>query len=82
MLFFYPRYFVIKLLKLYQRTLSFDHGFFKFIFPQGFCRFKPTCSNYAIVAIEKFGVIKGGIKALWRVLRCNPFNPGGFDPLK
>jgi len=81
MLFFYPRYLVIRLLKLYQRTLSFDHGFFKFLFPQGFCRFRPTCSNYAISAIEKYGIIKGGVKALWRVFRCNPFNHGGWDPL-
>ncbi|MBU0647333.1 membrane protein insertion efficiency factor YidD [Patescibacteria group bacterium] len=78
----YSRFFVIKLLKLYQRTLSFDHGVFKFLFPQGYCRFRPTCSDYAIAAIEKYGVIKGGIKAIWRVLRCNPFNPGGWDPLK
>ncbi|PJB15854.1 membrane protein insertion efficiency factor YidD, partial [Candidatus Falkowbacteria bacterium CG_4_9_14_3_um_filter_38_19] len=51
-------------------------------FPQGFCRFQPSCSDYAIAAIEKYGVIKGGGKALWRVLRCNPFNRGGWDPLK
>ncbi|MFH1232989.1 MAG: membrane protein insertion efficiency factor YidD [Patescibacteria group bacterium] len=82
MLIRYSRFFVIKLLKLYQRTLSFDHGVFKFLFPQGYCRFRPTCSDYAIAAIEKYGVIKGGIKAIWRVLRCNPFNPGGWDPLK
>lgn len=82
MLISYSRFFVIKLLKLYQRTLSFDHGVFKFLFPQGYCRFRPTCSDYAIAAIEKYGVIKGGIKAIWRVLRCNPFNPGGWDPLK
>ncbi|MBU0636642.1 MAG: membrane protein insertion efficiency factor YidD [Patescibacteria group bacterium] len=82
MLFYYPRYFLIKLLKLYQRTLSFDHGIFKVFFPNGFCRFQPTCSNYAIAAIEKHGVIKGSIKILWRILRCNPFNQGGWDPLK
>ena len=82
MLILYSRFFVIKLLKLYQRTLSFDHGVFKFLFPQGYCRFRPTCSDYAIAAIEKYGVIKGGIKAIWRVLRCNPFNPGGWDRLK
>jgi len=77
----YPRYIVIKLLKLYQRTLSFDHGVFKIFFPRGFCKFKPTCSEYAISAIEKYGLIKGGLKALWRVLRCNPWNKGGWDPL-
>ena len=82
MLFLFSRYLVIKLLKIYQRTLSFDHGVGKYFFPQGFCRFQPSCSDYAIAAIEKYGVIKGGGKALWRVLRCNPFNRGGWDPLK
>jgi uncharacterized protein len=45
------------------------------------CRFYPTCSEYAIQAVQKYGVIKGGAKAVWRLLRCNPFNPGGYDPL-
>jgi len=46
------------------------------------CRFRPTCSDYSLQAIEKYGVIKGGLKSLWRVLRCNPFGRGGYDPLK
>ena len=79
---FYSRHFVIKLLKIYQQTLSFDHGIVKVFFPNGFCRFKPTCSEYAIAAIEKYGIIKGGGKALWRVMRCNPWNKGGWDPVK
>jgi len=79
---FYPRYLAVKILKIYQKTLSPDHGILKFLYPNGFCRFNPTCSDYAIEAVEKYGFIKGGIKAVWRVLRCNPFNSGGFDPLK
>lgn len=79
---FYPRYIAIKIIKIYQKTLSFDHGFLKFLYPRGFCRFSPTCSDYAIQAVAKYGLIKGGLKACWRVLRCNPFNPGGYDPLK
>ncbi|MDO8667984.1 MAG: membrane protein insertion efficiency factor YidD [bacterium] len=79
---FYPRYIAVKILKVYQKTLSFDHGIFKVFYPHGFCRFHPTCSEYAIQSVEKYGFIKGGIKAVWRVLRCNPFNSGGFDPLK
>ncbi|MBU1987487.1 membrane protein insertion efficiency factor YidD [Patescibacteria group bacterium] len=75
------RYLVIKILKIYQKTLSFDYGIFKIFFPHGYCHFKPTCSNYAIIAIEKYGIIKGGRKALWRVLRCNPWNKGGWDPV-
>jgi len=82
MLKLYPRYIAVKILKIYQKTLSFDHGIFKFFYPNGFCRFHPTCSEYAIQAIEKYGFLKGGIKAVWRVLRCNPFNPGGEDPVK
>lgn len=45
------------------------------------CRFQPTCSEYAMEAIEKYGAWKGGWLALWRVLRCNPFCKGGYDPV-
>ena len=79
---FYPRYLAVRLLKIYQKVFSFDHGIFKFLYPNGFCRFQPTCSDYAIQAIEKYGFIEGGFKAIGRVARCHPFNPGGFDPLK
>jgi len=76
----FSRLWVIKLICIYQKTLSLDHGFFKFLYPHGFCRFKPTCSEYAIGAIEKFGLIKGSFKAIWRVMRCNPWSAGGYDP--
>lgn len=79
---YYPRHVAVKALRIYQRTLSFDYGVFKVLFPYGYCRFHPTCSEYAIQAVTKYGIIKGGFKALWRVLRCNPFNKGGFDPLQ
>jgi len=46
------------------------------------CRFYPTCSEYTIEAINKYGVLKGSIKSLYRILRCNPFNKGGYDPVK
>ena len=45
------------------------------------CRFTPTCSQYAIEAIEKYGALKGGFLAFWRLLRCNPFAKGGYDPV-
>jgi putative membrane protein insertion efficiency factor len=73
---------LINFIKLYQKTFSFDHGPLKFMHPHGFCRFSPTCSDYGIQAIEKYGPIKGALKASWRILRCNPFNKGGYDPLK
>ena len=45
------------------------------------CRFVPTCSQYALTAIERFGLWRGGGMALWRILRCNPFCKGGYDPV-
>ena len=46
------------------------------------CRFTPTCSEYTYQAIDKYGLIKGGIKGAYRILRCNPFNKGGYDPVE
>ena len=46
------------------------------------CRFYPTCSQYAIVAIKTYGPFKGLTEAVKRLLRCHPFNPGGYDPVK
>jgi putative membrane protein insertion efficiency factor len=46
------------------------------------CRYEPSCSEYAAEAVEKFGFFKGLALATWRVLRCNPFSRGGFDPVK
>ena len=45
------------------------------------CRYVPTCSQYAVTAIERFGIIRGGLLAVWRLLRCNPLFPGGLDPV-
>lgn len=45
------------------------------------CRFYPTCSSYALEAIEKFGPFKGGYLAIRRILKCHPFNVGGYDPV-
>ena len=73
---------LINIIKIYQKTLSFDHGPLKHYYPHGFCRFYPSCSEYGIQAIEKYGPIRGSFKSAWRVLRCNPFNKGGNDPLK
>ncbi len=70
------------LIRLYQKTLSPDHGPLKAKFPYGYCRFQPTCSEYTYQAIEKYGIIKGGLMGSWRILRCNPFSKGGEDPVK
>ncbi len=45
------------------------------------CRFSPTCSEYAQEAINEHGFLRGSIKAVWRVVRCNPFSRGGYDPV-
>lgn len=73
---------IINLINIYQKTLSFDHGLLKFFYPHGFCRFSPTCSQYGKEAIEKYGVINGIKKTIWRVMRCNPWNKGGYDHVK
>lgn len=55
----------------------------KYISPlKGFhCPYTPTCSEYGLEAIEKYGAFKGGLLAVWRILRCNPFSHGGYDPV-
>jgi putative membrane protein insertion efficiency factor len=45
------------------------------------CRYVPSCSEYAMEAVERYGVLKGGLKAAWRLARCHPFAKGGFDPV-
>ena len=67
----------IFILKIYSRTIS------KIISSLGYhCKFYPTCSEYTRQAIEKYGVLKGCILGAWRILRCNPFSKGGYDPLR
>jgi putative membrane protein insertion efficiency factor len=69
-----PRLVLLALIRLYQMTFSRT-------LPSNTCRFHPSCSHYGYQAIYKYGVLKGGWLATWRVLRCNPFNPGGYDPI-
>jgi putative membrane protein insertion efficiency factor len=69
-----PRWPFLALIRLYQLIVSPA-------LPPNTCRFYPTCSHYGYQAIYKYGILKGGIMATWRVLRCNPFNPGGYDPV-
>lgn len=69
-----PRLAALAVVRLYQKTLSRA-------LPANTCRFYPSCSHYGYQAIYKYGLLKGGVMAAWRVLRCNPFNPGGYDPV-
>ena len=69
-------------IRFYQKT-SFFHGYIAqtLFLTDSVCRFTPTCSEYTYQAIEKYGAIKGGLMTSWRILRCNPWNKGGYDPL-
>ena len=73
-LFNFPRWILLLLIRAYQFVVSPA-------LPPNTCRFYPSCSHYGYQAIYRFGAIKGGVMAAWRVLRCNPFNPGGYDPV-
>lgn len=72
----------LKFIRFYQKTLSLDHGVFSYKHPQGFCRYYPSCSEYAYQAVDRFGLIKGLFKGLRRISRCHPFSAGGYDPIK
>lgn len=65
---------LIKLIEFYQKYLSALKG-------RATCIYTPTCSQYAIEALQKYGALKGGLLAVWRILRCNPFAKGGYDPV-
>lgn len=70
---FAPKNLLLLLLRGYKRVLS------PMFLPS--CRYVPTCSDYAIEAVEKYGALRGSVLMVWRVLRCHPFVHGGFDPV-
>ncbi|OIP23170.1 membrane protein insertion efficiency factor YidD [bacterium CG_4_10_14_0_2_um_filter_33_32] len=71
----------VGVIKIYQRIISPDHSFFSRFFPNGYCRFVPSCSQYAIDAIDKYGALKGSVLGFYRINRCNPWSRGGFDKI-
>ncbi len=73
---------VLNIIRLYQKTLSPDHGWGRLLNRHAGCRFHPSCSQYAYEAVEKYGVVRGIGKGVWRILRCNPWSKGGYDPVK
>ena len=70
----FPRWVVLGLFRAYQAIISPA-------LPPDTCRYYPSCSHYGYQAVYRFGVFKGTVLAIWRVLRCNPFSKGGFDPV-
>ncbi len=68
------KFLFIKFIQTYQVILS------PILHPS--CRFYPTCSQYAVEAIEKKGILVGLLKGIWRILRCHPFGGSGYDPVK
>mgnify|MGYP003243545357 CR=1 FL=1 len=70
---FSPRNIMIHMIRLYQKYIS--------PMKRTKCPYIPTCSQYGLEAIEKYGALKGGLLAVWRILRCNPFSHGGYDPV-
>jgi len=69
-----PQWLLLATIRLYQMTLSRA-------LPVDTCRFYPSCSHYGYQAIYKHGALKGSLLAVWRILRCNPLNAGGLDPV-
>lgn len=72
---------ILKLIEIYQKTLSRDTGWLSYIYSERTCRFHPTCSEYTYQAIDKFGIFKGGRLGFWRILRCHPWSKGGVDKI-
>ncbi len=76
-----PKKFGLIIIRVYQKLFSFDHSFWAKYVNYRVCIFYPSCSEYTYQAIDKYGLIKGSFFGFKRILRCNPFNRGGHDPL-
>lgn len=73
---------IIFFIFLYQKIFSPNHGFLRFFYPAFLkCRFYPSCSQYFILALKKKGLKTGFFLGVKRILRCNPFSKGGYDPI-
>ncbi len=71
----------LRIIRLYQKTLSLDHGCAGKVTQSRVCRHIPSCSQYGYEAVDKYGVIKGGWMAVKRFISCNPWGSSGYDPV-
>jgi len=69
-------------IRFYQNFFSPNHSWIKHHYPWGFCRFYPSCSQYAYDSIKRYGVNQGVWRAIKRLSKCHPWHPGGFDLVK
>jgi putative membrane protein insertion efficiency factor len=74
-----PKRVVIMAIRFYQWTVSPDHGPLRKLYPYGVCKYHPTCSEYAVLAVERFGITRGLWLSWKRLMRCNPWSKGGID---
>ena len=70
----FPQFLILVLIRFYQNIISPA-------LPGNTCRFYPSCSHYGFQAVQKYGAVKGTFMAIYRIIRCNPFNSGGYDPV-
>lgn len=71
----------MKLKKILIALIQFYRKYLSCLKVRTHCIYIPTCSQYGLEAIEKYGALKGGLLTVWRILRCNPFSKGGYDPV-
>ena len=74
-----PAKIAIGLIQVYQKTFSPDHGPLRSLYPYGYCRFYPTCSEYSKISIQRHGLVEGVALSFLRILRCNPFTQPKVD---
>lgn len=78
---YYLRYLLLIPIKIYQKTLSPDHGPLSYFIPTNTCKFQPTCSQYSFEAIKEYGILKGVALTAKRLAKCHPWGCAEYDPV-